>query len=51
MMMHGLTKLIYYLILLATSFDPAGSSSGLHYEPINVKKLPTSLVHWFIIKA
>jgi hypothetical protein len=29
--------------LLATCFDPAGSSSGLHYEPINVRKLRTFL--------
>jgi hypothetical protein len=33
-------NLIYSLIIikLATCFDPAGSSSGLHYEPVNVKK-------------
>jgi len=36
-------NLIYYFILLATCFDPAGSSSGLHYEPFNVKKPRTSL--------
>ena len=38
-------NLIYSLITirLATRFDPIGSSSGLHYEPINVRKLPTSL--------
>jgi hypothetical protein len=28
---------------LATRFDPTGSLSGLHYEPINVKILGTSL--------
>jgi len=37
--------LIYLLIItkLDTCFDPIGSSSGLHYEPINVRKLRTSL--------
>jgi hypothetical protein len=35
-------NLIYSLITvrLATCFDPVGSSSGLHYEPMNVKRLP-----------
>jgi len=28
---------------VATCFDPTGSSSGLHYEPVNVKKLRTFL--------
>jgi len=38
-------NLIYSLIIikLATCFDPVRSSSGLHYEPINVRKLRTSL--------
>jgi len=38
-------NLIYSLIIirLATRLDPVGSSSGLHYEPINVKRLSTSL--------
>jgi hypothetical protein len=36
-------NLIYYLILFATCFDPLKSSSGLHYEAINVKKLRTFL--------
>ena len=31
------------LIRVATCFDPTGSSSGLHYEPVNVKKLRTFL--------
>jgi len=37
--------LIYSLITirLATCFDPTGSSSGLHYEPVDVRKLRTSL--------
>jgi len=37
--------LIYLLIIikLATCFDPMRSSSDLHYEPINVGKLRTSL--------
>ena len=30
-------------IRLATCFDPVGSSSGLHYETVNVRKLRTSL--------
>jgi len=36
---------VYSLIIveLATCFDPRGSSSGLHYEPSNVRKLRTSL--------
>ena len=36
---------VYSLIVvkLATCFDPAGSSSGLHYEPINARKLRTFL--------
>ena len=29
-------------IRLATCFDPAWSSSGLHYEPVNVRKLRKS---------
>jgi len=38
-------NLIYSLIIikLATCFDPIGSSSGLPYEPINVKRLSKSL--------
>jgi len=28
---------------MATCFGPTGSSSGLHYEPLNVRKLPTYL--------
>jgi hypothetical protein len=38
-------NLIYSLITirLATCFDPTGSSSGLLYKPINVRKLRTSL--------
>jgi len=38
-------NLIYSLISirLATCFDPTGSSSGLLYEPINVRKLRTFL--------
>ena len=38
-------NLIYSLITirLTTYFDPIGSSSGLHYEPIDVRKLRTSL--------
>ena len=38
-------NIIYSLftIRLATCFDPVGSSSGLHYEPVNVRKLPTFL--------
>jgi len=28
---------------MATCFNPAGSSSGLHYEPINIRKLRTFL--------
>jgi len=38
-------NLIYSLIIirLVTCFDPTGSSSGLHYEPANVRKLRTSL--------
>jgi len=28
---------------LATFFDPMGSSPGLHYEPVNVKRQHTSL--------
>jgi hypothetical protein len=31
-------------IRLATSFDHVGLSSGLYYEPVNVRKLRTSLV-------
>jgi len=31
------------IIRLATCFDPSGSSSGLHYEPINIRKLRTFL--------
>jgi len=31
------------IIKLATCFDSIGLSSGLHYEPINVKILRTSL--------
>jgi len=30
-------------IRFATCFDPVGSSSGLHYEPVNVRKLRTFL--------
>jgi len=30
------TQLVY-LIRVATCFDPIGSSSGLHYEPVNYK--------------
>jgi hypothetical protein len=41
-------NLICYLILLATCFDPIGSSSGLHYEPINVKRLRTSLGYQYV---
>jgi len=39
------TQLIFSLtvIRLATCFDPAGSSSGLHYEPIDIRKLRTFL--------
>jgi hypothetical protein len=39
------TQLIYSLIIirLATCFDPAGSSSGLHCEPIDIRKLRTFL--------
>jgi len=53
-------NLIYSLIIvkLATCFDSIGSSSGLHYEPINVKRLRTSQrctqsfnIDWFIMKA
>jgi hypothetical protein len=38
-------NLIYLLITirLATCFDPVGLSSGLHYEPTNVRKLRTLL--------
>ena len=38
-------NLIYSLITirLATCFDPTGSSSGLLFEPINVRKLLTFL--------
>ena len=38
-------NLVYSLIMvkLATCFDPIGSSSGLHYEPVNVRKLHSSL--------
>jgi len=38
-------NLIHSLIItkLATCFEPVGSSSGLHYEPLNVKKLRKSL--------
>jgi len=34
-------NLIYLLIIIksVTCFDPIGSSSGLHYEPINFRKL------------
>jgi len=32
-----------FIIRLATCFDPTGSLSGLHYEPLNVKKLRTFL--------
>jgi len=28
---------------LATGFDPATSSSGLHYEPVDIRKLRTFL--------
>ena len=33
------THLAYYFIIIrvATCFDPIGSSSGLHYEPVNYK--------------
>jgi len=33
------THLVYYFIIIrvATCFDPIGSSSGLHYEPVNYK--------------
>jgi len=31
------------IIRSATCFDPVGSSSGLHYEPVNVRELRTSL--------
>jgi hypothetical protein len=39
-------NVIYSLITnrLATCFDPTGSSSGLLYEPVDVRKLRTSLV-------
>jgi len=40
------TQLISSLIIiirLSTRFDPAGSSSGLHYEPIDIRKLRTFL--------
>jgi len=32
-----------FIIRVATCFDPTGSLSGLHYEPINVKNLRTFL--------
>jgi len=37
--------LLYSLIIikLATCFDPIGSSAGLLYKPVNVKRLRTSL--------
>ena len=44
--MYGVTlkkkNLIYLLITirLATCFEPTGSSSGLHYEPVNVRRRP-----------
>jgi hypothetical protein len=38
-------NLVYSLIIvkLATCFDSVGLLSGLHYEPINIIKLRTSL--------
>ena len=63
------TNLFVSLIIveLGTRFDPAGSSSGLYYEPSNVRKLCTSFgckqlrisqgrkqfsnITWFIMKA
>ena len=32
-------RLVYYFIIIrvTTCFDPTGSSSGLHYEPVNYK--------------
>ena len=32
-------NLVYYFVIIrvATCFDPTGSSSGLHYEPVNYK--------------
>ena len=38
-------NLIYSLITirLAKCFEPTGSSSGLLYEPVNIRKLRTSL--------
>ena len=30
-----------FIIRVSTCFDPTGSSSGLHYEPVDVKKLRT----------
>ena len=37
------TQLIYSLIIirLATCFDPVRLSSGLHYEPVDIRKLRT----------
>jgi len=40
---HNLVYSLIIIINLAACFDPVGSSSGLHYEPINVRKLRTSL--------
>jgi len=39
-------NLIYSLIIirLATCFEPAGSLSGLHYEPTDIRKLRTFLL-------
>jgi len=58
------TQLVYYRV--TTCFDPVGSSSGLHCEPVNYKAayivgIPSIIwdpnnvcrfmVNWFIVKA
>ena len=53
------TNLLYYFIIIrvATCFDPIGSPSGLHYEPVNHKaayilgNVSSLIVNWFIVKA
>ena len=45
------THLVYYFIIIrvATCFDPIGSSSGLHYEPVNYRAayiVRSSIVNW-----
>jgi hypothetical protein len=40
---HHILHVSRIRVKLATCFDPVGLLSGLHYEPVNVRKLRTSL--------